>query len=157
MTKYWLMKSEPEMFSIYDLQKRRTEHWDGVRNYQARNFIRDDMKLGDKVLFYHSNTEVIGVAGIAEIVKEGYPDFTAFDEKNIHFDASSKPESPRWFMVDVKFVECFEKVVSLEILKITAGLEDMVVIRKGSRLSIQPVTREEFDIVSKLGRKKASL
>jgi predicted RNA-binding protein with PUA-like domain len=142
------------MFSISDLQKKKTEHWDGVRNYQARNFIRDDMKIGDKVLFYHSNTDVIGVAGIAEIVKEGYPDFTAFDEKNVHFDPTSKKETPRWFMVDVKFVECFEKVVSLENMKTTVGLENMVVIRKGSRLSIQPVTKDEFEIVCKLGRKK---
>lgn len=148
------MKSEPDMFSIQDLQKKITEHWDGVRNYQARNFLRDDMKLGDKVLFYHSNADVIGVAGIAEIAHEGYPDFTAFDVKNKHYDPSSSKENPRWYMVDVKFVECFEEVVSLETLKTVVGLENMVVIRKGSRLSIQPVTEKEFEIVCELGRKK---
>lgn len=152
--KYWLMKSEPDVFSIFDLQKRITEHWDGVRNYQARNFLRDEMKVGDKVLFYHSNAEIIGVAGIAEICHEGYPDFTAFDEKNIHFDPSSKKENPRWYMVDVKFVECFDKVVTLDTMKTTPGLENMVVIRKGSRLSIQPVTQSEFEIVCQLGRRK---
>lgn len=154
MTKYWLMKSEPEMFSIFDLQKKKMEHWDGVRNYQARNFLRDDMKLGDKVLFYHSNSVVIGVAGLAEIAKEGYPDFTAFDETHNHYDPKSKHENPRWFMVDVKFVECFERVVSLEEMKVTLGLESMVVIRKGSRLSIQPVTKNEYEIVCQIGRKK---
>lgn len=152
--KYWLMKSEPDVFSIFDLQKRITEHWDGVRNYQARNFLRDEMKVGDKVLFYHSNAETIGVAGIAEICHEGYPDFTAFDEKNVHFDPSSKKENPRWYMVDVKFVECFDKVVTLDTMKTTPGLENMVVIRKGSRLSIQPVTQSEFEIVCQLGRRK---
>lgn len=151
--KYWLMKSEPDIFSIHDLQRKKKEHWDGVRNYQARNFIRDEMKMGDLVLFYHSNAEVIGVAGIAEICKEGYPDFTAFDKDNVHFDPSSKKETPRWFMVDVKFNECFESVVPLEKLKKTAGLENMVVTRKGSRLSVQPVSRSEFEIVCQLGRK----
>lgn len=150
------MKSEPDMFSIQDLQKKITEHWDGVRNYQARNFLRDDMKLGDKVLFYHSNADIIGVAGVAEICHEGYPDFTAFDVKNVHYDPSSNKENPRWYMVDVKFVECFERVVSLETLKTMPGLENMVVIRKGSRLSIQPVTEEEFEIVCKIGRKKVN-
>ncbi len=151
--KCWLMKSEPDIFSIHDLQKKKREHWDGVRNYQARNYIRDEMKLGDCVLFYHSNAEVIGVAGLAEICKEGYPDFTAFDKEHVHFDPSSSKETPRWFMVDVKFVECFESVVSLENLKKTPGLENMVVTRKGSRLSVQPVTQIEFDIVCALGRK----
>ena len=148
------MKSEPEMFSIQDLKRKKTEHWDGVRNYQARNFMRDDMRLGDQVLFYHSNADIIGVAGVAEISREAFPDFTAFDEKNVHFDPTSKKEAPRWFMVEVKFVECFAAVVSLDTIKHTAGLEDMVVIRKGSRLSIQPVAKNEFEIICQLGRKK---
>ena len=152
--KFWLMKSEPEMFSIHDLQKKKTETWDGVRNYQARNFMRDEMRRGDKVLFYHSNAQLIGVAGVAEIVGEAIPDFTAFDVKNVHYDPASSETNPRWFMVTVKFVECFAEVVTLETMKHMVGLENMVVIRKGSRLSIQPVTKSEFDLVCLLGQRK---
>jgi predicted RNA-binding protein with PUA-like domain len=136
--KYWLMKSEPSAYSIDDLARDGKTDWTGVRNYQARNFMRDEMRVGDKVLFYASNADPSGVTGIAEIARAGYPD----------------PSDETWTLVDVKFVEKFPRIVSLETLKSTKGLEDMVVTRKGSRLSVQPVTKKEFDIVVKLGRKK---
>jgi predicted RNA-binding protein with PUA-like domain len=136
--KYWLMKSEPSAYSIDDLARDGTTHWNGIRNYQARNSMRDDMRVGDRVLFYASNADPSGVTGIAEIVREGYPE----------------PEDPTWSMVDIRFVEKFPHVVSLETLKSTRGLEEMVVTKKGSRLSVQPVKKAEFDIVVKLGRKK---
>lgn len=154
--RYWLMKSEPSTFSLEDLknEKDSTEHWDGVRNYQARNFMRDDMKLGDEVLFYHSNCSVPGVVGLAEVVKEGYPDHTAWDEKSKYFDPKSTEENPRWFMVDVKWKEAFNDTVSLKELKERSDLKDMKVVQKGQRLSIQPVTEEEFRIVCEMGRSK---
>jgi predicted RNA-binding protein with PUA-like domain len=136
--KYWLMKSEPSAYSIDDLARDGTTHWNGIRNYQARNSMRDDMRAGDRVLFYASNADPSGVTGIAEVVREGYPE----------------PEDPTWSMVDIRFVEKFPHVVSLETLKSTRGLEEMVVTKKGSRLSVQPVKKAEFDIVVKLGRKK---
>lgn len=135
--KYWLMKSEPSAYSIDDLKRDKKTSWNGVRNFQARNFMRDEMSVGDKVLFYASSAEPSGVAGIAEIVREGHPE----------------KEEP-WVMVDIAFVEKFPEVVPLETLKKTTGLENMVVTRKGSRLSIQPVTKSEFDIVVKLARKR---
>jgi len=134
---YWLMKSEPSAYSIDDLARDKVTNWNGIRNFQARNFMRDQMKVGDKVLFYASSADPSGVAGTAEIAREGYPE----------------KEEP-WVMVDVKFVEKFAEVVPLETLKKTKGLENMMVIRKGARLSIQPVTKSEFDIVVKLGRTK---
>ena len=134
--KYWLMKSEPSAYSIDDLKRDKTTNWNGIRNFQARNFMRDEMKAGDKVLFYASSAEPSGVTGIAEVIREGYPE----------------KEAP-WVMVDIKFVERFARIVPLEELKSTPGLEDMMVIRKGARLSIQPVTKSEFDIIAKLGRK----
>ena len=134
--KYWLMKSEPSAYSIDDLKRDKTTNWNGIRNFQARNFMRDEMKAGDKVLFYASSAEPSGVTGIAEVVREGYPE----------------KEAP-WVMVDIKFVEKFSRIVPLEELKSTPGLENMMVIRKGARLSIQPVTKSEFDIIAKLGRK----
>ncbi|MDG1513915.1 MAG: EVE domain-containing protein [Mariniblastus sp.] len=156
-TKYWLMKSEPDCFSIDDLaeEENQTTCWDGVRNYQARNFIRDDMKKGDKVLFYHSSTKPPGVAGVATIVKESYPDFTAFDPKDKHFDPKSKQETPRWFMVDIKLEKKMKRFVSLEELRSVKSLEGMVLLQKGSRLSIQPVTKKQFETVCKLAEKSA--
>ncbi len=153
--RYWLMKSEPSVFSIQDLQNapNRTTSWEGVRNYQARNFLRDDMKVGDGVLFYHSNAEPPGVAGIAEIVRAGYPDPHAFDLDHKYYDPKSKPSAPTWYMVDIRFVSALSRVISLEELKATAGLEDMMVTRRGSRLSVQPVTPEEWKIVTKLAKK----
>jgi predicted RNA-binding protein with PUA-like domain len=154
LKKFWLMKTEPESFSIKDLKKKEIEHWDGIRNYQSRNFIRDDMRVGDRVLVYHSNANPPGVAGLAEICRAAYPDFTAWDPESPYFDPKSDPENPRWFMVDVRFVEEFPETVSLEDLKQTPELEGMMVIRKGMRLSIQPVEKPHFEKVVQLGRKK---
>jgi predicted RNA-binding protein with PUA-like domain len=143
---YWLMKSEPKSFAIDDLARRpaQTEHWDGVRNYQARNMLRDEMKLGDLVFFYHSNCDPPGIAGIAQVVREGYPDFTAFDPNDKHFDDRSDPQNPRWFMVDVQLVRKFERLISLDELKLHAQLDGMPLLRRGNRLSILPVSREHW-------------
>jgi predicted RNA-binding protein with PUA-like domain len=156
-TNYWLMKSEPDCYSIDDLasEKNKTTHWDGVRNYQARNFMRDQMKKGDKVLFYHSNAKPPGVAGVARIAKESYPDFTAFDPQNKHFDPKSRQEEPRWFMVDIKFEKKLKRLVSLDELRKVKSLEGMVLLQKGSRLSVQPVTKRQFETVVKLADKPA--
>jgi len=151
--RYWLMKSEPNTYSIDDLARDGRTHWDGVRNYQARNFMRDQMKVGDEVLFYHSNAEPPGVVGIARVVREGYPDHTARDPKSKYFDPKASDEAPRWFMVDVEFVEKFGEIVPLDTLKATPGLENMLVTKK-SRLSVQPVTESEFEIVRRLGRRR---
>ncbi len=150
--KYWLMKSEPDVFSIDDLKKNKKTHWDGVRNYQARNFMRDDMKIGDQVLFYHSNTDVPGVYGIAEIVKEGYPDFTAFDPEDKHYDPKSKHDSPTWIMVDIKFVEKFKNPASLDSIKENKKLQNMKLVQRGNRLSVMPVAKAEFDEIVKMGK-----
>jgi predicted RNA-binding protein with PUA-like domain len=151
---YWLMKCEPEAYSIADLERDGTTTWEGVRNFQARNFLRDEMKVGDGVLFYASNAEPSGVTGIAEISREGYPDPFAFKKGHKYFDPKSDPESPSWYLVDIRFVEKFPEIIPLAALKETPGLEKMVVTQKGSRLSVQPVTREEFEIVKKLGRRR---
>jgi predicted RNA-binding protein with PUA-like domain len=150
--RYWLMKSEPDVFSIDDLARDNVTPWEGVRSYQARNLLRDELHVGDGVLFYHSSTQPPGVAGIAEVVHESYPDRTAFDPKSTYFDPKSTNDDPRWFVVDVRFVERFPAVVPLAVLHATPGLEDMVVTRKGMRLSVQPVTEEEWRIVVALGR-----
>ncbi len=146
---YWLMKSEPNAFSIDDLQAmpEQTEHWDGVRNYQARNMMRDEMKVGDRVFFYHSNCDVPGIVGVMEVVKEGYPDFTAFDPHSKYFDDKSDPAKPRWFMVDVKYVRHTKRVISLTELKEHDALENMQLVRKGNRLSIMPVSQDEWDYI----------
>ncbi len=146
---YWLMKSEPNAFSIDDLQAmpEQTEHWDGVRNYQARNMMRDEMKIGDRVFFYHSNCDVPGIVGVMEVVKEGYPDFTAFDPHSKYFDDKSDPVKPRWFMVDVKYVRHTRRVISLTELKEHDALENMQLVRKGNRLSIMPVSQAEWDYI----------
>jgi predicted RNA-binding protein with PUA-like domain len=149
---YWLMKSEPGEFSITDLKKKpnQTEHWDGVRNYQARNFMRDEMCIEDRILFYHSGIKP-SVVGTARIVKAGYPDFTAWDPKSKHFDPKSTPENPIWYMVDIRFESQFAEPVPLARLRTVPGLENMFLLRKGMRLSIQPVTPEEFDIIVEMG------
>ena len=156
--KYWLMKSEPDCYSIDDLasESNKTTCWEGVRNYQARNYMRDEMKKGDRVLFYHSRLKPPGVAGIAKVVKESYPDFTAFDPKDKHYDPKSKQENPRWFMVDVKLEKKLKRFVSLDELREAKGLDDMVLLQKGSRLSVQPVTKKQFDIVCKLADQPAA-
>ena len=152
--KYWLMKCEPGSYSIDDLKRDGTTFWDGVRNYQARNSMRDDMKPGDLAFFYHSNAEPPGIAGVMEIIKEGYPDHTQFDPNDIHFDPKASPDNPRWMMVDVKFVSKFDTLIPLNELKETKGLEEMVVTKKGSRLSVQPVTKKEWNIVTSLRKTK---
>lgn len=151
--KYWLMKTEPDSYSIDDLKRDKTTSWDGVRNYQARNFIRDQMKVGDLVLFYHSSTEPPGVAGLAQISKSAYPDPTAWDPKNHHYDPKSDPAKPAWFMVDLKFVEKFPHLVSLEALRDNPKLKNLLVLKRGQRLSVQPVEKSDFEIVQKMGRK----
>ena len=152
--KYWLMKCEPAAYSIDDLARDGVTTWEGVRNYQARNFLRDQMQVGDGVLFYASNADPSGVTGLAEVARPGYPDAFAWKKGHKYFDAASTPDKPLWYLVDIKFVERFPEIVPLDVLKKTAGLEQMMVIRKGARLSVQPVTKGEFDIVSKLGRRK---
>jgi len=150
--RYWLMKSEPNAYSFTDLisEDGSTAEWDGVRNYQARNTMRDDMKVGDGVIFYHSNAKPPGAVGVAEIVREGYPDYTAWDPDSEHPDPKSTPDNPIWFMVDIKAVEEFKRFVPLREIKATPGLEDMPLV-KNSRLSVQPVSKEEWDIVIALG------
>ena len=151
--RYWLMKTEPGEFGIDDLERQNhPEPWDGVRNYQARNFMRDDMKPGDAVLFYHSNAKPSGVAGLARITSEPYPDPTVFDPNDAHFDPKSDPDAPRWFLVEVGFVEKFPAVVSLAALKASPALEGMLVTRRGQRLSIQPVEPAHFEEVVRMGR-----
>lgn len=156
MKRYWLMKCEPEAYAVEDLERDGTTTWEGVRNFQARNTMRDDMKVGDGVLFYASNAEPSGVSGVAEVCREGYPDPYAWKKGHKYFDEKSDPKNPTWYMVDIRFVERFPAVIPLAALKATKGLEKMVVTQKGSRLSVQPVTKQEFDIVVKLGRKGGS-
>ena len=151
--RYWLMKCEPEAYSIDDLERDGVTTWEGVRNFQARNMMRDEMKVGDGVLFYASNAEPSGVTGVAEIAREGYPDPYAFQQGHKYFDPKSDPDDPTWYMVDVRFAERFPEIVPLAELKEAKGLADMVVVQKGSRLSVQPVTKKEFEIVLRLGRK----
>ncbi len=150
MPQYWLMKAEPDKYSIDDLARDKTTYWDGVRNYQARNFLRDSIKKGDLVFYYHSNAEPSGIAGIAEVVKEGYPDPSAFDKKDIHYDPDSDPKKPVWYVVDLKFVEKFKNLIPLETLRKTSGLEKMPLLQRGQRLSVQPVSAAEWKIISNL-------
>src|SRR3990172_797475 len=143
---YWLMKSEPSVFGIEHLKLRpaRTEPWDGVRNYQARNMLRDQMRKGDQAFFYHSNCEVPGIVGIMEIVKEAYPDTTAFDPNDHHFDPKSDPQKPAWYRVDVRYVRSFKRVISLTELRQYKELADMPLLRRGNRLSIMPVSAPQW-------------
>ncbi len=152
---YWLMKSEPNEFSIRDLKKRpnRTECWDGVRNYQARNFMRDEMKIGDRVLFYHSGKDP-SIVGTARIVKPGYPDHTAWDPGSKHFDARSTRNKPIWYMVDIQLEKEFPRAIPLANLRNIPELKDMILLRKGNRLSVMPVTANEFNTIIKMAVKK---
>ena len=152
--KYWLMKVEPAAYTIDQLARDGKTSWEGVRNYQARNSMRDEMKRGDRVLFYASNADPSGVTGVAEIVREAYPDPFALKKGHTYYDEKSTPDNPIWYSVDLGFVEKLARIVPLDTLKETPGLENMVVTKKGSRLSIQPVTKSEFDIVVKLGKRK---
>lgn len=149
---YWLMKSEPTAFSIDDLKNApdQTDHWDGVRNYQARNMMRDQMKKVDQVFFYHSNCKVPGIVGLMEIVRQGYPDHTAFDSKAKYFDEKSDPSNPRWYMVDVKYIRHTKRVISLFEMKEYAELKDMPLVHKGNRLSIMPVSADEWRFILSL-------
>ncbi len=150
MTRYWLMKSEPHVYPYSQLVADGSTHWDGVRNYQARNIMRDDMKVGDMVLFYHSNTKPPHVAGIARICKEGYPDFTSWDTNSNYYDEKSTPENPRWIMVDIEPVMEIDKV-SLPDIKSNPLLSDMPLVQRGQRLSVQPVSKEQYQEICKMG------
>ncbi len=152
--KYWLVKTEPDAYSIDDLanMKNQTDHWDGIRNYQARNYMRDEMKVGDKVLFYHSSTKPTAVVGSCEVVKEAYPDHTAFDPDSKYYDSKSSPEKPAWFMVDIKLVKKFKKQVTLDEIKANPKLKDMRLVQRGNRLSVFPVEKAEFDEVVRMAK-----
>ncbi len=152
--KYWLMKSEPEEFGIDDLKNRpqKTEPWDGVRNYQARNMMRDEMKKGDLVFFYHSNCKVPGIVGTMTVHKEGYPDPTAFDPEDKHYDPKSDPDNPRWILVDVKYKSKFKRNISLEELRQQKQLKDMKILQRGNRLSVTPVSKKEWDHITSLAQ-----
>lgn len=149
---YWLFKSEPDAFSIDDLmqKKGRKDHWDGIRNYQARNLLRDDIKKGDLGFFYHSSCKVPGIVGIVEIVREAYPDHTALDPESYYHDPKATADEPRWVMVDVKFKQKFPHILSLEYLRGVTELADMALLQKGSRLSIQPVTSSQWNTILQL-------
>ena len=150
---YWLFKSEPTAYSFTDLlnEPDRTAEWDGVRNYQVRNFMRDDMKVGDGVLFYHSSAKPLAVIGTARIVSEGYPDSTAWDQTEKHYDPKSTPDNSIWLMVDIQAEKEFARPVTLDEIKQSPKLQDMLLVRRGMRLSIQPVTQEEWDEVVSMG------
>lgn len=144
---HWLMKSEPDAFSIDDLKRKKQEAWDGVRNYQARNYMRDGMRPGDKIFFYHSNCAEPGIVGIAEVATDAYPDPSQFDPKSKYFDAASSRDNPRWTLVDVKFVKKLKRTITLKELQVLPALIDMALVRKGNRLSVMPVTADEWRII----------
>ena len=150
--KYWLMKSEPDVFGIDDLARRprKTEHWDGIRNYQVRNMLRDEMQKGDEALFYHSSCKEPGIVGIVRIVKAAYPDHTAFDPESKYYDPKSDPENPRWFMVDVQLLRKFKRVIDLQELKTHPFLAEMLILRRGNRLSVTPISKKYWDYILKL-------
>jgi predicted RNA-binding protein with PUA-like domain len=147
---YWLMKSEPDTFSIDDLKQKKREAWDGVRNYQARNFMRDGMRVGDGVFFYHSNCAEPGIAGLAEVASDAYPDPSQFDPKSQYFDSASSRDNPRWMLVDVKFVRKLKRVITLDELKNHPKLVEMTLLRKGNRLSVMPVDTKDWQYILKL-------
>ncbi|MFK7741017.1 MAG: EVE domain-containing protein [Planctomycetota bacterium] len=154
--RYWLFKSEPDVYGIDKLQEDKKTFWDGVRNYQARNLLRDEILVGDGVLYYHSNAKPMAIVGLAKIVKAGYPDPTQFDEQHKYYDAASDPSDPRWFVVDVGFVAKFDEPLTRDQLKSEPKLDDMMLLQRGSRLSVQPVTKAEWQFVLKLaGAKEA--
>lgn len=155
-TRHWLFKSEPDVFSFDDLWKAkgRTTSWDGVRNYQARNLLRDEIKKGDLVLYYHSNADPQVVVGVCEVVKEGHPDLTQFDPKSDHYDPDAEEGNPRWYVVDIKAKSRLDRPVSLPELKVAKGLEGLMLIKKGSRLSVQPVSPEHFARILEIAQEK---
>ncbi len=148
---YWLVKSEPDEFSIDDLAKRpgKRDHWDGVRNYQARNMLRDQMRKGDRIFFYHSNCAEPGIVGIAEVVREGYPDHTAFDPDDKHYDPKSDPDNPRWYMVDIRYVRKLKRTLSLQELKshLAGKLKGFSLVQRGNRLSVMPVSEQQWNFI----------
>ena len=144
---FWLMKSEPETYSIDDLKEFQTDHWDGIRNYQVRNFFRDQMKIGDKAFFYHSNCKEPGIVGLMEIASEAYPDHTAFDSKEKYFDAKSDPENPRWLMLDVNYIRHTKRNITLSELRDHSSIKEMRLLQKGNRLSVIPMTKEEWEYI----------
>lgn len=150
--RYWLMKTEPNTYSIVDLKRDKKTGWDGIRNYQARNFMRDQMQVGDLVLFYHSNAEPPGVAGLARVSQVGLPDPSQFDAQSKYFDPSSDPQNPRWIMVQLAYVETFKQFVALPELRQQAELAGLMLLQKGSRLSVQPVETTHFDFICQLGQ-----
>ncbi|KRE89888.1 hypothetical protein ASG87_02680 [Frateuria sp. Soil773] len=152
---HWLMKSEPDAFSIDDLRRKGQEAWDGVRNYQARNFMRDGMRPGDKVFFYHSNCAEPGIVGIAEVATDAYPDPSQFDPKSAYFDAASSRANPRWMLVEVKFVKKLKRTLSLKELQAQPALAGMALVRKGNRLSVMPVEKAEWDYILNLEKHSA--
>lgn len=149
---YWLMKSEPDVYSIDDLKNAagKTDTWDGIRNYQVRNMMRDEMKKGDLAFFYHSNCKTPGIAGIMKINRAGYPDYTAFDPKEKYFDPKSDPDNPRWYMVDVRFVRKFKRIITLTELKKQTELADLPLVRRGNRLSVMPLSKQQWDYILSL-------
>ena len=151
---HWLLKSEPDSFSIdaLKLAPKQTTGWDGVRNFQARNMLRDSIKKGDQAFFYHSSCDVPGIAGVVGIVKDGYPDKTAFDPQHHHYDADSKADAPRWYAVDVKLVRKFKRIITLDELRLHAAktLKDFVLLRRGNRLSVMPVSKKDWDFIHTL-------
>lgn len=155
--KHWLMKSEPDVFSIQDLKRVKKSDWDGVRNYQARNFMRDEMRVGDLVLFYHSNAEPPGIAGIAKVSRESHPDLTQFDKKSEYYDAKATKEKPIWFLVEVEFMEKFPTVIPLDALKKEKALQGMPLVQKGTRLSVMPVKESEWKAVLALRDRFAAI
>lgn len=151
--RHWLLKSEPAVFSLDHLRAVGTDHWDGVRNYQARNMLRDEMQVGDQAFFYHSNCREPGIAGIMEIVRAGYPDPTAFDPADPHYDPRSDPSAPRWYMVDVRYTRHLARLIPLQELKGYPELAEMPLLRRGNRLSVMPVSTAQWDFILRLERK----
>jgi predicted RNA-binding protein with PUA-like domain len=142
---YWLMKSEPDAYSIDDLERDEREPWDGIRNYQARNMMRDDMKIGDEIFFYHSNCKEPGIVGIMKVASKPYPDPTQFDTRSKYYDPKSKKEDPRWILVDVKFVRKLDRTITLAEIKAAKGLDGLILTRKGNRLSIMPIEKQHWN------------
>ena len=147
---YWLMKSEPDTYSIDDLERDGQEPWDGIRNYQARNMMRDDMKIGDKIFFYHSNCKEPGIVGVMKVASKPYPDATQFDPDSNYYDAKSNPDDPRWCLVDVEFVRKTKRNITLTEMKAHPALDDMILTRRGNRLSVMPVGSDQWDYIMSL-------
>jgi len=144
---YWLMKSEPDTYSIDDLQSFGVDHWDGIRNYQVRNFFRDQMQVGDQAFFYHSNCKVPGIVGTMEIASKAYPDHTAFDPSEKYFDSKSDPENPRWLMVDVRYIRHLDQMITLSELRLQKQIADMKLLQRGNRLSVLPLSKKEWQYI----------